>query len=768
MALKLWVLLLGLDAAAGFASVGVGAHSGQRAPAVTAVRMNEDLSKSTVVQLKDKLKAAGLPVSGRKDELIARLGGPGITMQVQTSSGQDGRSQRRPEGDRSEAAQRFERERRDDGFGGGRGGGRGGYSSGGYGGYGGGRGGGRGGYSRGGGYGRGVGRGRGRGLGPRGSRQAMPGDWTCPSCKANNFASRYTCFRCGDDRPAGAGYEGPTPWQGVDGDENFEANRERDEEVFRKEFGPKPESGIDFSKYSEIPVEVELPRGLGELPSEMQPVESFGDLQCGAVLGRNLAFAGFSTPTPVQANSVPMAIGGLDVISVAQTGSGKTLAFMLPILFKILQAGSAKGTPGYRGSRDQPVAIRALALAPTRELAMQIHEESKKFAFRTGIRICVAYGGTPFGQQMRELERGCDVLVATPGRLDDMVERGRVTLSEVKFLVLDEADRMLDMGFEPQIRNIVEGADMPAGGDGGRQTMMFSATFPRQIRALANSFLVDPIMLKVGRVGGAAASVTQDVMYVDGRDKRQTVIDLLERVEGKTIIFVNTKRAADDLEAELCDILGGQGARSVHGDKDQRQRERALGAFKSGKTNVLIGTDVLGRGIDVPEVMHVINYDAPTDIEDYTHRIGRTGRAGHQGLATTMLNERNKDIATDLVNMLTTSKQEVPDWLRDLVPVRRGRGRGRGRGGFRGRGGGRGYGRGGGGYRGGGGGYSGGGYGGGGYGGGGYSGGGYNRAGDRGEGYSRGDRGGGGGSYGGGSYRGGGGGGYRRGGDDGY
>ena len=260
---------------------------------------------------------------------------------------------------------------------------------------------------------------------------------------------------------------------------------------------PKPESGIDFSKYSEIPVEVELPRGMDVLAAEMQPVENFADLQCGAVLGRNLAFAGFSTPTPVQANSGPMAIGGLDVISVAQTGSGKTLAFMLPILFKILQAGSAKGTPGYRGSRDQPVAIRALALAPTRELAVQIHEESKKFAFRTGIRVCVAYGGTPFGQQMRELERGCDVLVATPGRLDDMVERGRVTLSEVKFLVLDEADRMLDMGFEPQIRNIVEGADMPGGGEGGRQTMMFSATFPKQIRALANSFLVDPIMLKV-------------------------------------------------------------------------------------------------------------------------------------------------------------------------------------------------------------------------------------------------------------------------------
>jgi len=248
---------------------------------------------------------------------------------------------------------------------------------------------------------------------------------------------------------------------------------------------------------------------------------------------------------------------------------------------------------------------------------------------------------------------------------------------------------MLDMGFEPQIRNIVEGADMPEGGpvaapteptglseegeegeEGGaigRQTMMFSATFPRAVRQIADSFLFEPVMLKVGRVGGAAASVTQKVLHVPGRQAEKTaeMLSLLKEVPGKTIVFVNTKRTADELEEELEER--GCPAASVHGDKDQRARERALGAFKSGRVEVLIGTDVLGRGIDVPEVMHVINYDAPTDIEDYTHRIGRTGRAGHQGLATTFLNDRDGGVCRDLHAMLVASKQDAPEWLRDMA-----------------------------------------------------------------------------------------------------
>merc|ERR1719353_1396918 len=231
---------------------------------------------------------------------------------------------------------------------------------------------------------------------------------------------------------------------------------------------------------------------------------------------------------------------------------------------------------------------------------------------------------------------------------------------------------MLDMGFEPQIRNIVERADMP--GREQRQTMMFSATFPRAVMRIAESFLNNPAMLKVGRVGGAASSVTQKVVYVDGRDKTATCVELLKAVPGKTIIFVNTKRSADDLERDLYDL--GCPAASVHGDKDQRERERALGAFKSGQISVIIGTDVLGRGIDVPEVTHVINYDAPGDIDDYCHRIGRTGRAGHQGLATSMINDRDGSLARDLYDMLAQSNQDAPSWLRD---IRGGAGKGGGK-----------------------------------------------------------------------------------------
>merc|ERR1719163_583271 len=239
--------------------------------------------------------------------------------------------------------------------------------------------------------------------------------------------------------------------------------------------------------------------------------------------------------------------------------------------------------------------------------------------------------------------------------------------------------------------------------------MMFSATFPRSVMRIADSFLVDPVMLRVGRVGGAAMTVTQKVMFVDGREKTSTCVELLKSVPGKTIVFVNTKRSADTLEADLFDL--GCPAASVHGDKDQRERERALDDFKSGRISVIIGTDVLGRGIDVPEVMHVINYDAPADIEDYTHRIGRTGRAGHQGLATTFINDRDGGLARDLHDMLEKSKQDAPDWL---LGMRGGGGNKRGKGGG---GGGGGYG---------GGGYGGGGYGGGGYGGGGGGGGSYN------------------------------------------
>ncbi|KAF6242394.1 P-loop containing nucleoside triphosphate hydrolase protein [Scenedesmus sp. NREL 46B-D3] len=330
-------------------------------------------------------------------------------------------------------------------------------------------------------------------------------------------------------------------------------------------------------------------------------------------------------------------------------------------------------------------------------------------------------------QQLREMERGCDMLVATPGRLSDLIERARVSLAAIRYLALDEADRMLDMGFEPQIRRIVE-----------------AATFPKEIQRLAADFLHDYIFLTVGRVGSSTDLIAQHVEYVQQDQKRETVLDCVNTVEGLTLVFVETKRGADQLEDYL--LRQNLPATSIHGDKSQGEREMALRAFRSGKCRILVATDVAARGLDIPHVTHVINYDLPKDIDDYVHRIGRTGRAGKKGLATAFFTDDDFGLARSLQEVLSETGQEVPGWLANIASrhapygtkSRRGGGRFGGRdfrkdfgghnnyshqrhggynSGYGGGGGGYGGGGGGGGYGGGGGGYGGGGYGGGGYGG---------------------------------------------------
>ncbi|ONK65591.1 uncharacterized protein A4U43_C07F38660 [Asparagus officinalis] len=310
-------------------------------------------------------------------------------------------------------------------------------------------------------------------------------------------------------------------------------------------------------------------------------------------------------------------------MACAQTGSGKTAAFCFPII-----SGIMKGKEfGQRGGRTAyPL---GLILSPTRELSVQIHEEARKFAYQTGVRVVVAYGGAPISQQLRELERGVDILVATPGRLVDLLERARVSLQMIKYLALDEADRMLDMGFEPQIRKIVEQMDMPP--SGVRQTMLFSATFPKEIQRLASDFLSGYIFLSVGRVGSSTDLIVQRVEFVLQSDKR----------------------------SHLMDLLHAQRANGAHG----KEREYALRSFKSGQTPILVATDVAARGLDIPHVAHVINFDLPNDIDDYVHRIGRTGRAGKSGLATAFFNEDNANLARPLAGLMQESNQEVPAWL---------------------------------------------------------------------------------------------------------
>ncbi|KAH6892266.1 ATP-dependent RNA helicase ded1 [Thelonectria olida] len=421
----------------------------------------------------------------------------------------------------------------------------------------------------------------------------------------------------------------------------------------------KQHTGINFEKYDDIPVEAS-----GQNVPE--PVHQFTTPPLDEHLCRNIEMAHYKVPTPVQKYSIPIVMGGRDLMACAQTGSGKTGGFLFPILSQAFINGPSAVPAGAAGQfgRQRKAYPTSLILAPTRELVSQIYEESRKFAYRSWVRPCVVYGGADIGSQLRQIERGCDLLVATPGRLVDLIERGRISLCNIKYLVLDEADRMLDMGFEPQIRRIVEGEDMPGVAD--RQTLMFSATFPRDIQMLARDFLKDYVFLSVGRVGSTSENITQKVEYVEDVDKRSVLLDILHtHAGGLTLIFVETKRMADSLS----DFLINQNfpATSIHGDRTQRERERALEFFRNGRCPILVATAVAARGLDIPNVTHVVNYDLPTDIDDYVHRIGRTGRAGNTGIATAFFNRGNRGVVRELMELLKEANQEIPSFLETIA-----------------------------------------------------------------------------------------------------
>ncbi|XP_005942422.1 DEAD-box helicase 3 X-linked a isoform X5 [Haplochromis burtoni] len=424
-------------------------------------------------------------------------------------------------------------------------------------------------------------------------------------------------------------------------------------------------TGINFEKYDDIPVEA--------TGSSCPPhIESFHDVEMGEIVMGNINLSRYTRPTPVQKYAIPIIKSKRDLMACAQTGSGKTAAFLLPVLSQIytegpgdaLQAAKNSGQENGRYGRRKQYPI-SLVLAPTRELALQIYDEARKFAYRSRVRPCVVYGGADIGQQIRDLERGCHLLVATPGRLVDMMERGKIGLDYCHYLVVDEADRMLDMGFEPQIRRIVEQDTMPP--KGIRRTMMFSATFPKEIQILARDFLEDYIFLAVGRVGSTSENITQKVVWVEETDKRSFLLDLLNATgkDSLTLVFVETKKGADALEDFL--YREGYACTSIHGDRSQRDREEALHQFRSGRCPILVATAVAARGLDISNVKHVINFDLPSDIEEYVHRIGRTGRVGNLGLATSFFNDKNSNITKDLLDILVEAKQEVPSWLESLA-----------------------------------------------------------------------------------------------------
>ncbi|XP_027363521.1 DEAD-box ATP-dependent RNA helicase 37-like isoform X1 [Abrus precatorius] len=434
-----------------------------------------------------------------------------------------------------------------------------------------------------------------------------------------------------------------------------EVNPFENDEAADQSFSEQENTGINFDAYDDIPVETS-----GE--NVPPPVNTFAEIDLGEALNQNIQRCKYVKPTPVQRYAIPISLSGRDLMACAQTGSGKTAAFCFPIISGIMRMQYVQ-----RPRVARTAFPLALILSPTRELSCQIHDEARKFSYQTGVKVVVAYGGAPITQQLRELERGVDILVATPGRLVDLLERARVSLQLVKYLALDEADRMLDMGFEPQIRKIVEQMDMPP--PGMRQTLLFSATFPKEIQRLASDFLSNYVFLAVGRVGSSTDLIAQRVEYVLESDKRSHLMDLLHAQrengiygkQGLTLVFVETKKGADALEHCLC--VNGFPATSIHGDRTQQERELALRSFKSGNTPILVATDVAARGLDIPRVAHVVNFDLPNDIDDYVHRIGRTGRAGKMGLATAFFNDNNVSLAKPLADLMQESNQEVPAWL---------------------------------------------------------------------------------------------------------
>lgn len=385
-----------------------------------------------------------------------------------------------------------------------------------------------------------------------------------------------------------------------------------------------------------------------------KPVISFEELLLPEYLANVIHKMNFTEPTPIQAQAFSIAVSGRDLVGIAQTGSGKTISFMLPACLHINNQPPLE-------SNDGPI---VLALCPTRELAIQVQVVAAQFGSPTRLRSTCIYGGAPKGPQIRDLERGSEIVVATPGRLIDLIEMRKISLRRVTYLVLDEADRMLDMGFEPQIRKIIEQIRPD------RQVLMWSATWPKDVRKLAEDFLVDYVQINIGTQDiHANHNILQIVDVCQEYEKDRKLVTLLEEImgekENKTIIFCETKRKTDEITRKL--RRDGWPAMCIHGDKAQPEREWVLKEFRSGKAPILLATDVASRGLDIPDISFVVNYDYPNSGEDYIHRIGRTARAERTGTSYTFFTSANGKNAAELIGVMEEANQTVPPKLYDLA-----------------------------------------------------------------------------------------------------
>ncbi|KAF7086187.1 hypothetical protein CFC21_089514 [Triticum aestivum] len=427
-------------------------------------------------------------------------------------------------------------------------------------------------------------------------------------------------------------------------DKAAEEMTERDWRIFREDFN------ISY-KGSRLP----------------RPMRDWKESKLGARLLRAIDKVGYKKPSPIQMATIPLGLQQRDVIGVAETGSGKTAAFVLPMLSYISRLPPITDAE----AAEDPY---ALVMAPTRELAQQIERETTKLSTYLGIKVVSIVGGQSIEEQGFKVRQGCEVVIATPGRLLDCLERRYIVLNQCNYVVLDEADRMIDMGFEPQVAGVLDAMPSsnlkPQNAEEEldekkiyRTTYMFSATMPPAVERLAKKYLRNPVVVTIGTAGSATGLVTQSVIMVKESDKMPRLRKIMADLGGdKTaVVFCNTKRSVDDRAKDL-ERLGFR-VTTLHGGKSQDQREISLDGFRNRRFNVLVATDVAGRGIDIPDVAHVINYEMPSSVDTYTHRIGRTGRAGKKGLATSFLTLEDRDIFFDLKQMLVQSNSSVPPEL---------------------------------------------------------------------------------------------------------
>ncbi|EXJ78698.1 hypothetical protein A1O1_09100 [Capronia coronata CBS 617.96] len=469
----------------------------------------------------------------------------------------------------------------------------------------------------------------------------------------------------------------PTPW--AHDAEKYEwqeeygevgpRHEELEKELFRGEYINR--AGDKFKNLSTVKIIVES-------ETRVEPIKSFKSAGLHPVIEENIALCTYEYPTPIQAYTIPAVLEGHDMIGVAQTGSGKTAAFLIPCISKLMGKVKKLAAPrpniaaGFDATRE---GVRAepliLVVAPTRELCCQIFDEARRLCYRSMLRPCVAYGGAPLRDQMNQLARGCDLLVATPGRLLDFMGRPNVlSLARIRYTIIDEADEMLHDDWEQEMTKIMSGGD--ANTDGDHRYLLFSATFPKRLQKLAAKFLAnDHIHVSIGRTGSVHINVKQNIMWTDKDKKKEALYDLLISMPpSRTLVFVRSKKTADFVDDYLFNM--GLPSTSIHSDRTQFEREDALRAFKAGKSPILVATGVSGRGLDVRNVMHVINFDLPQAEHDgrneYVHRIGRTARIGNEGLATSFYNEYDEALGPFLTKVLLECGQEVPDFLQQFKP----------------------------------------------------------------------------------------------------